>query len=497
MSTEKKPLAVIPQKAENRPDLLDNAVMEKFGLRVRAEDVRGLQGQFQGMLRQAMRSEVWEDGEFMDDVRQATLRGAHPMAVFMFWMMATFLFVFLLWASLARVDEVSRGEGMVIPSGKVQAVGNSEGGVVAEILVKAGEIVEAGQELVRLDDTGALSGVGEKEQRRAFLEATINRLQAEVEGTPLVFTDELRKDFPKIVEEAQNLYTNRVDELKSTVGVLQQQIEQKKQELTDARRKAGSLGEAYKLAKQELDMTKPYLASGAISRADLIRLERQVVEAQKELSTAQVTIPAAQAALKEFESRLEEGTLKFKNEARDELGKAREEFNRLGESVKADEGRVERTVLKSPIRAEVKQVLVNTIGQAVQPNANIVELVPLDETLLVEAQIKPQDIAFIRAGLPANIKISAYDFSIFGGLEGKVESISPDSFTVENGAKKGETFYKIQVRTDRNYLERDGKQLPIKSGMVATVDVLTGKKTVLQYLLKPINKARERAFSER
>jgi adhesin transport system membrane fusion protein len=357
--------------------------------------------------------------------------------------------------------------------------------------------------LVRLDDAQAASGVGEKVNRRDFLQANMARLQAEVEGTDLAFPASLISstdpNTPLLLAEVTKLFDNRKSELEATRAVLNEQVEQRRQELNDARRTAGSLASALQLAQDELNMTKPVFESGAISKADLLRLERAVVDARKNYNTAQTAIPAAQAALREAQSKVEEATLKYKNEARDELGKLTEEFNRLGQGVQADVARVDRAVLKSPIRAEVKQVLVNTIGQAVQPNTNIVELVPLEETLLVEARVRPQDVAFLRPGLPVLVKITAYDFSIYGGLQGTVESISADSFTDEN-ARSGnqpETYFKVNVRTKQNYLQRFGQKLPIKSGMVATADIVTGKKTVLQYLLKPLNKARERALTER
>jgi adhesin transport system membrane fusion protein len=494
---------------EGRLDLLDNPLAHKLGFGVSGTAGTGLRAKFRKLWHDTFLSDAWQDAEFMDDVRGATLRGAHPAAQLLFYTLLGFMAVFLLWAAFARLDEVTHAPGQVIPSGKVQLVGSPEGGVVKEILVQSGQIVEPGQVLVRLDDAAATSGVGEKVNRRDFLQANMARLQAEVEGTSLAFPPELLSatdpvalaNNQALIGEVTKLYENRRSELVATQQVLEEQVEQRRQELNDARRTAGSLGSALKLANDELNMTKPVFESGAISKADLLRLERAVVEARKEYSTAQIAIPSAEAALREAERKVEEATLKFKNEARDELGKLTEEFNRLGQGVQADVARVDRAVLKSPIRAEVKQVLVNTIGQAVQPNTNIVELVPLEETLLIEARVRPQDVAFLRPGLPVLVKITAYDFSIYGGLEGKVESISGDSFTDENArARPGaapETYFKVNVRTNKNYLQRFGQTLPIKSGMVATADIVTGKKTVLQYVMKPINKARERALTER
>lgn len=483
-----------------RIDLLDNDVARNLGIHVGQEDWKRWKTQFAKLWRDVFESDVWGDGDFMDDVRQATLRGASPASRLLFYMLLTFMGVFFLWAAIAPLDEVTHGQGQVIPSGKVQVVGSPEGGVVKDILVQAGEIVQPGQVLVRFDDASAMGAVGEKVQRRDYLQANVLRLQAELNGTELVFPDEMNTKVPELVAEVRKLFENRKNELESTTKVLQEQVEQRRQELADARRKAGSLGQALKLAQQERDMTKPYLDSGAISRVDLLRLDRQVVDARKEYNTALAAVPAAEAALREAESKVDEGVLQFKNSSRDELGKLTEEFNRLGAGVRADISRVDRAVLKSPIKAEVKQVLVNTIGQAVQPNANVVELVPVNETLLIETRVKPSDIAFLRPGLHALVKISAFDFSIFGGLEGKVESISGDSFTDEKASTRNgqpETYFKVMVRTQKNYLEKYGKKMPIRSGMVATVDIVTGSKTVLQYILKPINKARERALTEK
>jgi len=493
------------QAKAGRLDLLNNPLAHRLGLGVQGSVGQGLAAKFKQLWHDTFLSDAWQDADFMNDVRQATLRGAHPAAQLLFYTLLVMLGLFILWAALARLDEVTHAPGQVIPSGKVQLVGSPEGGVVKEILVRSGQVVEPGQVLVRLDDAQAASGVGEKVNRRDYLQASMARLQAEVEGTALAFPPALLSstdpNTPALLAEMTKLYQNRTSELAATRSVLAEQAEQRRQELTAARNTAVSLASALKLAEDELNMTKPVYASGAISKADLLRLERAVVEARKEYNSAQSAIPTAAAALREAQSKVNEATLKFKNDARDELGKLTEEFNRLGQGVQADEARVDRAVLKSPIRAEVKQVLVNTIGQAVQPNANIVELVPLEETLLIEARVKPADVAFLRPGLPVLVKISAYDFSIYGGLPGLVESISGDSFTDENSRSRAgaapETYFKVNVRTQRNYLQHAGQRLFIKSGMVATADIITGQKTVLQYLLKPINKARERALTER
>ena len=492
-----------PEEAKpksNRVDLLDNPLAHKLGIGIGVSERKGFSQRARRLLHDVMNGELWHDGDFMDDVRQATLRGAHPAARLMFYTLLAFAGLFLLWATIAPLDEISHGQGQVIPSGKVQAVGSTNGGVVEQIFVTAGQIVEPGDPLVRLNDSAAAAGFGEKASRQDYLQANIARLQAEVDKTPLVFPAEFAAKNPDLVQEVTKLFENRISELQSTVNVLDEQLEQRRQELNDARRKANSIGQELNLAQREYDLAKPYLESGAISKVDVLRLERAVVEARKEYNTATTAVPAAEAAVREAEGKLQEGELKFTNEARNELGKLTDEFNRLGQGIKAEESRVDQALLKSPIRAEVKQVLVNTVGQAVQPNTNIVELVPVNETLLIEAKVKPSDIAFIRPGLPAKVKITAYDFSIYGGLDGTVESVSADSFTDDARQRRPgepETYFKAMVRTKQNYLERFGRTYPIKSGMVAEVDIITGRKTVMQYLLKPINKARADALTER
>ena len=479
---------------KKRFDLLDNRVAGWLGIRVRAEHVQGLKDKMGGMVQAALdKDELWEDGAYMDDIKQATLRGAHPAATLLLYALSAFLVFFILWANFAQIDQRAMAQGKVIPSGNVQAVGSPEGGVVAEIFVKAGDIVRPDQPLVRLDDSYAAAELGDKEQRSAYLIANVARLQAEVDGTDLVFSDEFTAASPEIVSATRALFNNRTEELKSSLAVFAEQVEQRKQEVSDAKRTYTSLSQAARLASEELSLARPAFEQGAIPRSDIVRLELSAVEAKRQASTAQISIPQAEAALREAQQKLKEGELQFKNQARAELADMTDELARLSTTKGADAGRVERALLKSPIMAEVKDVLVNTIGQAVPPNTNIVELVPLEETLLIEIEMKPADIAFIRPGQPAVVKLTAYDFGIYGGLDGVVERVSGDSFVNE----KKETFFKVWVKTDSNTLSNNGDELPIKSGMVASVDILTGKRSIMHYLLKPINKAMGRALSEK
>lgn len=435
----------------------------------------------------------WEDGDFMHDARAATLRGAHPAAYLLLWAVCGIVLVFILWAAFAKLDEVTRGEGKVIPSSRVQIVQNLEGGIVEEIRVQEGALVEKGELLMRIDDTGFSSSLAEKQTRAEALEAAIIRLQAELAGKKPSFPTELSKKAPDIVKEAQQLFASRQKELKSSLNILKNQHEQKEQELKESKKRLSQAQRSFALAKKELDITAPLEKEGVVSKVEVLRLMRQVSDLKGEQDAAELSVPRAAAALKESKNRLNEARNKWANEVQAELTEKKEELKRLQDVSKAVADQVDRTNVKSPVKGVVKSVLVNTVGGVVQPGMDLVELIPLEDNLLVEAQVRPADIAFIRPGLDATVKLTAYDFSIYGGLPAKLERISADTFTDD----RGETFYTIRVRTEKNYLESGGKRLPIIPGMVAQVDILTGKKSVLDYLLKPFLKARENALRER
>ncbi|MFZ2620264.1 MAG: HlyD family type I secretion periplasmic adaptor subunit [Alphaproteobacteria bacterium] len=448
---------------------------------------------FDKALTQKFFNSHWEDGAFMDDVRQATLRGVHPMANLLFYTMGAFILLFLVWAAFAQLDETTRGDGAVIPSGKVQTVQNLDGGYVKEILVRQGDVVEKDDVLLVIDNSGVASSFEERKARYYNLLANVARLEAEVSGAKPVFPPELETNAPRMLEEANNLYLSRVGEVQSAMEVLERQVEQRRNELTDAKSQAEKTLKNWKLSRQEFDMAKPMKDRGVISEVELLRLERETTALEGDKETARLSVPKADSALREAQSRLKEAGLKAQNEARQKLGEARDELARIKEVLKGDSDKVDRTTVRAPVRAEVKQVLINTVGGVIQPAQDLVELIPLDDSLLVEARIKPQDIGFIRPRQEAVVKITAYDFAIYGGLDGLVEGISPDTVTDE----EGNAYYVIKVRTNKNFLGDDASKLPIISGMVATVDILTGKKSVLDYLLKPLRKAREKALHER
>lgn len=401
--------------------------------------------------------------------------------------------VLIAWAALAPIDEVTKGDAKVIPSRQLQIIQSLDGGVVSEILVKEGQQVEAGQLLLKIDETRATSGVRESAAQAFTLQARLARLKALAEGeafkppTPQANNAEEQR----VVEEERQLYDSRRSELNALVGISEQQLEQREQELTEAKAKRESASRSLDLSQQELVKTRPLLATGAVSEVEVLRLERDVNRARGDKDQATAQSARALAAISEARRKIQETELSFRNEARKELSEVLGRLNALNEGAVALVDKVSKSQVKSPVRGRVQRLMANTIGGVVQPGKDLVEIVPLDDALVLEAKVQPKDIAFIHPGQNATVKFSAYDFAIYGGLDAVVENISPDTVTDERGTN---TFYVVRVRTRQvNFSDK----MPIIPGMTAEVDILTGKKTVLSYLLKPVLKAHSYALRER
>ncbi|MCB9947623.1 MAG: HlyD family type I secretion periplasmic adaptor subunit [Rhodospirillaceae bacterium] len=401
----------------------------------------------------------------------------------------------IFWADHATLDEVTRGDGRVIPSSQIQIVQSLEGGIVKDILVSEGELVDAGQVLMRIDDTSVSSSLGELQVQRGHLTAVIARLTAEAEGAE-TFTvpEEVFSRTPQIVEQERELFEDRQRELNNEIRILEQQLEQRRRELTDLQLQETSVAQSLGLAQQQLGIIWPLVQTGVVPRTEALDLQRDVNDLQGELDQARNGIPRAEASIAEAESRIEDARLSFRSEARAELNQRRADLLVIEESMRAAQDRVVRTDIRSPVKGIVNTVNVTTIGGVFQPGQHLFEIVPIEDSLLVEARVRPSDVAFLRPDLDAMVKISAYDFAIYGGLPGHIERISADTIVDE---ATGESFYRVIVRTDQNYLGTDDHPLPIIPGMVATVDILTGHKTVLDYLLKPIERGSAEALRER
>jgi membrane fusion protein, adhesin transport system len=426
-------------------------------------------------------------GYLVEDLRPKRL--TH---LFLFVIVAFFV-VFFAWASWATLEEVTRGEGRVIPSRQTQVVQNLEGGIVAEILVREGEIVEPGHVLMRIDNIRAASDFRERRSRYLAVEAALARLDAEVAGTELRFSEEVRVAAPDLVAAETDYYLSRQQALASEIVILTRQREQRQQELDELRTRERQYGESLRFAREELAILAPLAQQRIVSQSEYLQLQRQVNDLSGELEQTRLAIPRIETAIEEAEERIRNARSNFRSDAHREMSMLRAERAGLTEVIIAGEDRVRRTEVRSPVRGTIKELKFNTIGGVIQPGDPILEITPLDDTLLVEARVRPADIAFLRPDLPAMVKITAYDFSIFGGLEGRVEQISADTITDE----RGESFYRVRVRTNETSLGTPDHPLEIIPGMTAQIDVITGEKTVLDYLMKPILKARNEAMRER
>ena len=433
-------------------------------------------------------------GQPLPEVNKALIEDAPRVIRLTIWAIIAFFIFLVVWAGFSQIDEVTRGDGKAITSSKLQKIQNLEGGIVAELYVKEGQIVEAGAPLIRLDDTRFVSNAGETEALRLAMQLRVERLSAQVDDRPLNIPDDVLKAAPSQAANERSLYESRRQQLKDEVGGLQEQLVQRQQELREFTSKQGQYRSQLSLQRQEINMSEPLVAQGAVSPVEVLRLKRAEMETRGQLDATTLAIPRAESAIKEVQRKIDETRGKFRSEALTQLNEARTELNKAESTGRALEDRVSRTLVTSPVRGIVKQLLVNTVGGVIQPGSDMVEIVPLNDTLLVEAKIRPQDIAFLHPGQEAVVKFTAYDYTIYGGLKAKLERIGADTITDED---KKTTYYMITLRTDRSHLGTDEKPLLIIPGMVASVDIITGKKSILSYLLKPIIKARAEALHER
>jgi membrane fusion protein, adhesin transport system len=436
----------------------------------------------------------WSDADFASDVAAARMQGPSPRSMLLLFAVIAFFVAAFIWADNAILDEVTRGDGKVIPSSQIQVIQNLEGGILEEILVSEGQIVDVGQTLVRIDDTGFSARVGEIQSNYLNLLGVISRLQAEAEGRGIVFPPELLAEGKDISIREQSLFNARQAELQSQVSILRQQAGQKKQEIAEINGRLKQLNTSIDLTHEELAITQPLADKGIVPKVQLLQLKRELNSLVGDVSASTLALPRAKGALREANQRIQEKILNFRSLASQELSTRRGEYLALKQQILGARDRVSRTEVTSPVKGVVKELKISTVGGVVRPGQDIIEIVPIEDTLLVEARIRPADIAFLRPGQEATVKITAYDFSIYGGLPSKLERISADTIIDE---QSGESFYKIIVRTEQTYLQRGEERLPIIPGMVASVDTLTGRKSVLDYLLKPILKTRDKALKER
>ncbi|MER9306816.1 HlyD family type I secretion periplasmic adaptor subunit [Mesorhizobium sp. M0293] len=405
--------------------------------------------------------------------------------------------VFVAWASFAEVDEIARGDGKVIPASKTQIIQASEAGVVQEIAVTIGQIVKKNDLIIRLDNTLNTSSLGEQQAKARALEVRIARLKYEQAGNlsgPFPCPQDIQSIAPQICDNEQKLLIARRGNFDNKLSVLKSRLDQREKELAEAIANSDRLTKNLAVSDQEAKLVDAMVKKGLMARTEQLRVEREQTELNGQLNLAGETVKKAKAAITEAQLQVEELGLQLQQEALDDLTQALAELSVVDETIRGATDKVARTDIRSPVDGIVNTLELNTVGAFVQPGAVVAGIVPTSETLLVEARVSPRDVAFIRPDQEALIKVTAYDFSIFGGIEGKVSNITADSLVDQ---KTGEPYYQVRVATDKSTLLRDGKAYSIIPGMICSVDIKTGRKTILHYLLKPINKAREEAMSER
>ncbi len=418
------------------------------------------------------------------------------IAIVAFFLMAIF------WASYAQIDELARGPGKVIPASKIQAIQNLDGGVVSEILIKEGERVEKDQPLMRIDTIRFEASLEENSDFYQSLLAKKARLVAELKFD--IMSDiSSRVEFPSnanISIEYKNLesklFENRISEYTSSIRTLKFQLLQKRQELKEIESKEIQLQRSLELLDQQKDTIRKMVNSGSKSNMELLKIENSYNETRGQLEGATLSIPRSKLAIAESKSKMEEKTNTFRAESAKQLQEVESELRKIGSRLISDKDKLDKTIVRSPVDGIIKQININTVGGVVKSGDTLIEIVPNSQVLLIEAKIDPKDIAFINPTQKVIVKLTAYDFSIYGALEGEIVEISADSIK-DTDSKEGKSYYKVVVRTEKNYLEYKGKKLPIIPGMITSVDIITGKKTIMDFLLKPIIKTKQEAMHER
>jgi adhesin transport system membrane fusion protein len=435
-------------------------------------------------------TETKDDLHWNEEADREILEQTPIKAKLLLYCITIVLLVLIVWAWFAKVTEVTRGEGRVIPSRQVQVIQSLDGGIVSEILVSEGQTVVVGTPLIRIDETRAVSSLRENQAQYLALLAKQSRLAALANGTAFDPPPEVLKEVPQIFDQEYALYNSSKDELQSSIEIAREQTVQREKELLEVEFKKEIAEKNFESATKELAANKPLLASGAVSEIDILKLEREANRAKGDIDQARAQISRIQASIVEARRKIVEVEQTFKSKVRTELNDTTARLNSISESSVALSDKVKQATLKSPVNGKVSRLFFNTVGGVIQPGKEVMEVVPTDDALILETKIEPKDIAFISLLQPAVVKLTAYDYTIYGTLDAIVENIATNS-TIDD---KGNVYYIVRVRTIKSSL---GKGLPIIPGMVAQVDIMTGEKTVLSYLLKPVLKAKSYAFSER
>jgi len=442
--------------------------------------------------KQSLNSE--DDLNYMSSVSAAMLLKSSIRSRALLWAGFIVVIWILVWAYYAEIDQLTRGEGKVIPSNQIQVIQNLEGGIISEILVKEGDEVKKGDILVKIDDTGFISSFAENRLRYTELEAKAKRLYAEAYRKDFESDKSFKALNPEVYKRELSLYKSNQQQLQNNIAIHASRLKQKQLEYDETLSKIRLLKKNYNFILKEIEINKPLHAEGIVSEIEFLQLQRQAGTIEGELVSAQKSLPRLKSAIEEQTQNMNEVNYNFSNKSKEEYNEIVAEMKRIQKSNEARQDKVTRTNVRSYVDGTVKQLLINTIGGVVKPGMDIIEIVPTQDNLIVEAKVRPADIAFLRLGQKVIVKFSAYDFAIYGSLEGVLIHISADTIIDELDKQ---SYYLVKVETEKSYLGNEDKKLDIKVGMTANIDVITGKKTVLDYVLKPILRAKENALSER
>ena len=443
-----------------------------------------------------------QDLSFVDTLYAQSNAQVKKYVYILFSSIILLFLIFLIWAKVSLIDELARGQGKVIPSSKIQTIQSLDGGIISEILVKEGSIVKSGDFLMKIDTTRFKASLDENKDKLKNLIATKVRLEQESTIDPyskikiLDYNNYNLEEYKKVVRGQNNLFTNNINELKANISTLDIQIQQKQQELIELKSKIRQLLKTLRLIKEEKNTIASLVKKRARSNIDLISIKKEYQKAIGDYNSAKLSIPRLKLSISETQHKILEKIATFKAKASGELEKINSEIKLYKSKVISEKDKLDKTIIISPVDGIVKQININTIGGVVRSGVDLIEIVPQSKIMLVEAKIKPKDIAFINPNQKAIVKITAYDFSIYGGLEGKIVEISADSIK-DKDSKDGQTYYKVVIQTNKNYLEKDGNKFSIIPGMIASVDIITGQKSILDFILKPILKTKNSAFHER
>lgn len=430
---------------------------------------------------------------YMRSLSAAVVQRSPRYLILVILLIALFVLSAIIWMSWARIDVVIRGTGKVIPASQVQLIQNLEGGIVSEILITEGQIVEINQPLIKISDIAFASSFEENRLLYMELLAKSSRLKAEAFAEEFIPNEDVILNAPRANESEKGLFASHRQQLEDMLSILEEQISQQQSALQEIHSKKRQLEKSLVLLQKEIEIKQPLKQRGIISEVEFLQLQQRENEMEGELEAVTISIPRIQSTIDEARFKKQKELLDFRNKAKIELNELNAEISRIKEAQAALQDRVKRTTLRSPVKGIVKRLYSNTIGGVVSPGSNVVEIVPQGDDLLIELKIKPADIASVNVGLNARLKFSAYDFAIHGSLQGKVTFISADTITNE----EGESYYLVRVEPKESYLGHESKPLPIKVGMTAEADIITSKKTIINYLLEPVRRGLDKALKER